>query len=917
MASIGMNLANVSYWSTEEPFIDRFKTSAPWKANAASGSTVDPAGVTFDASGNPIAIPKGAATISTSFAVDPPAESPIDTYVLTYSGTATIKLAGAKILSQSAGQIKFEVTDPSRVSVSISVSAMSTTDPLHDVHVVRTDQVDLFKSGEIFNPDFVTKASNWDVLRFMDWGNTNASQTVSWADHAVASDASWGFKSNADGVPLEVMVKLANEAHTDMWWNVPTQADDTYVTNALAYIHDHLDPSLKVHVEYSNEVWNWGFDAARYARAEAAKLWGNDANHDGTIDPTDKAETITNGYMVYYGYRSAQIASIAHQVFGTEGDARVVDVLSAQTTWSELTTYTLKGIALANAGGAGGLFDEYAVTTYFGMTAKTDADKATILGWANGGKAGLDAAFKELASGGALSTDHSLAAAAQNYAEQGKIAQAQDLHLIAYEGGASLIATPFTGADQDIVTAFFAQMMNDPRMGTLYTQMSHDFTAAGGTTLIAYADTGNGGQYGYWGTLDSIYDGGSARYDALLQLQSEPTASIITLAAKATAAAAATAGSLLVLGTSGADTLTGTIGDDTIDGGAGADRMSGGAGNDVYIVDNADDKVVESIDGGIDEVRTNLTSYTLGANVETLRFGGTGAFTGSGNVLDNLIVGGAGDDTLTGNGGNDTLLGGGGDDLLRGGVGADRMAGGTGNDSYFVDDIGDQVIENGGEGNDTVTASIDYVLPANVEALRLQDGAIAGTGNALDNLITGNSAANRLDGGAGADTIVGGDGDDTLLGGDGNDSLTGGSGNDLLNGGAGNDEIGGGDGDDRIYGGGGHDLLRGGAGADRFIFATGDLSADRATSALILDFTRADGDKIDLSAIDANIATKADEAFSFLGVAAFTRHAGELVLQQNGAYWDVMGDTNGDGRADFVLEFSSKAGVPIASDFIL
>jgi Ca2+-binding RTX toxin-like protein len=121
-----------------------------------------------------------------------------------------------------------------------------------------------------------------------------------------------------------------------------------------------------------------------------------------------------------------------------------------------------------------------------------------------------------------------------------------------------------------------------------------------------------------------------------------------------------------------ANVLTGGAGNDTLDGGTGIDTLIGGAGDDVYVVDVAGDVVTENLNEGTDQVRTSLASYTLGSNVENLTFTGTGAFTGTGNTLDNVITGGAGADNLSGAAGNDTL---------NGGAGNDTMAGGAGNDS--------------------------------------------------------------------------------------------------------------------------------------------------------------------------------------------------------------------------------------------
>ncbi|MFA5355062.1 MAG: calcium-binding protein, partial [Thermodesulfovibrionales bacterium] len=222
-------------------------------------------------------------------------------------------------------------------------------------------------------------------------------------------------------------------------------------------------------------------------------------------------------------------------------------------------------------------------------------------------------------------------------------------------------------------------------------------------------------------------------------------------------------------GGDGKDSLSGGGGNDTLYGGTGADTMKGGAGDDTYYLDNSSDKVTENLNEGSDTVNSSL-SFVLGANVENLTLTGSSNLNGTGNDLNNVITGNSGNNILTGGGGNDTLNGQG---------GADTMTGGAGDDTYYLDNTGDAVTENPGEGADTVVSSITCTLGANVENLLLSGTAyIDGTGNNLDNTIYGNMGNNVLSGGVGNDTILGGAGDDTLVGGTGNDAMAGGLGND-------------------------------------------------------------------------------------------------------------------------------------------
>jgi Ca2+-binding RTX toxin-like protein len=151
-------------------------------------------------------------------------------------------------------------------------------------------------------------------------------------------------------------------------------------------------------------------------------------------------------------------------------------------------------------------------------------------------------------------------------------------------------------------------------------------------------------------------------------------------------------------GLGGNDTLNGLGGNDTLDGGAGNDTMNGGAGDDVYIVDAAGDVVNENANEGVDEVRTSLSSYTLGANVENVTATTSTALTASGNDLNNIIKGNSGNDVLFGEDGNDTLLGGAGDDVLQGGEGNDIFDGQGGQNWITTGNGQDTLIFNSASG---------------------------------------------------------------------------------------------------------------------------------------------------------------------------------------------------------------------------
>jgi Ca2+-binding RTX toxin-like protein len=245
----------------------------------------------------------------------------------------------------------------------------------------------------------------------------------------------------------------------------------------------------------------------------------------------------------------------------------------------------------------------------------------------------------------------------------------------------------------------------------------------------------------------------------------------------------------------------------------GNDTLIGGSGNDTYIIDSLDDVVSESSNQGRDSVIASV-DYTLGSNLENLTLNGSNSINGTGNELNNTLVGNSGDNLLTGMNGNDTL---------NGGAGNDTLEGGEGNDTYIIDSIDDVVSESSNQGRDLVRASVDYTLGSNLENLRLNgSNSINGTGNELNNTLVGNSGDNLLDDREGNDILVSGAGNDTIEGGEGDDFLNGEEGNDRLDGEAGNDFFFGGDGNDFLIGGEGNDFLIDGTGDDTIEGGEGD-----------------------------------------------------------------------------------------------
>lgn len=342
------------------------------------------------------------------------------------------------------------------------------------------------------------------------------------------------------------------------------------------------------------------------------------------------------------------------------------------------------------------------------------------------------------------------------------------------------------------------------------------------------------------------------------------------------------------------------------------------------------------------------------------------------------LYGRDGNDLLDGGAGNDFLNGGSNDDVLIGGNGVNDLYGGTGNDLFavsartsagFSDDLVwdfkfdvDQVdlrawgvsdfsqvaalLQFDSFGDATLNAyyagqdhwlTLAYVDPRDLissDFVYANPAAITATGTTLDDVMFGSRFDDSLNGAAGADTLLGGlgndrlsgtSGDDDIIGGDGNDVMAGGADSDYLAGNQGSDSLDGGTGRDFLYGDSGNDWVRGGAGtddlfggsgADRFVFDDGEFGGmSRSTADYIGDFSRSQGDRIDLRPVDA-IAGGVDDAFSFIGTHGFSGVAGQLRYFVSNGDTFVQGDTNGDGQADFLIFIEGSHSL-VSTDFLL
>jgi serralysin len=305
--------------------------------------------------------------------------------------------------------------------------------------------------------------------------------------------------------------------------------------------------------------------------------------------------------------------------------------------------------------------------------------------------------------------------------------------------------------------------------------------------------------------------------------------------------------------------------------------------------------------GGRDLIDFSLTGFAVNLDLRAGHFSDAFEMTNNISIAHGVVIedafSGSADDRISGNAAGNHLRGGAGNDSLYGQEGDDQIGGQEGDD--FID---------GGSGRDTLfgDAGRDHMIGgADDDRLHGQDGDDLIGGQDGDDFIDGGNGRDLLFGDGGRDHMVGGADDDRLFGQDGDDLIGGQGGADFIDGGAGRDTLYGDDGNDVIMGGEGADFLFGQAGADLFVFLALSDSFGPVRDR-IFDFNSAEGDIIDISAIDADANLAGDQAFTLVG--GFSGQIGQAVLSFDASLntTTLSLDANGDGVADFVLDINGN-----------
>ncbi len=517
--SMGINLNGISFWSTQLPFMNHFKSSREWRTHCArkevecekKRDTKEYDLLDLDENGWVKSLPKPEDTpkytrVSTSMFIGmKDNEFTPGRYLVLYDGEGKIEYSGkAKKIAEDSQPQRDVIfldnsTDKGLVLTIAETDPNQTGNYIRNIKVIEERYESVSQQGAIFNPLFIERIKPFSTLRFMNWIETNNSKQEQWQDRPKVANRNY-FKT---GVPIEIMVALANELDQDPWLNIPHLATDEYITNFAQLVKENLDNDRQIYIEFSNEVWNFGFQQSKYAAAQGKARWNKEEN----------------SYLQWYGMKTAQMCDIWKTVFAEEKD-RVKCVISTHTN-VEGREEAVLDCPLWVAEGNKPCFEHgisiYAISGYFGGELGKKETVPIIESWLNQPDGGFESAFTQLKTGGLLANKKpsSLQEKYDLFVYHNQVAKEKNLELAVYEGGQHIVGRARVKNNKQL-TSFFQELNRHPQMYDLYDELLNTWADSGGGLFMHFSDVKPVNKHGSWGSLEYLNDTDAPKYNALI-----------------------------------------------------------------------------------------------------------------------------------------------------------------------------------------------------------------------------------------------------------------------------------------------------------------------------------------------------------------------------------------------------------------
>ncbi len=476
---LGINLSGCADWNTEHPFVDVFRLSRRWISQREGEAWGKGPELERDANGWIKRLEPGCRAETPILTAG---HAPSGEYVCLYDGDGELDFQhNSHVVSRAPGRIVVEI-DGAKGGVFVQLKRTNPENPVRNIRVLMPGCEKSYAS-EPFSPALLQRWRGFNTIRFMDWMDTNGSEQREWADRPTPSFCNF----TEHGVPVELMVALCNRLKTNPWFCLPHAASDDYVRQFAAAVKRRLDPSLKVYVEYSNEVWNGQFTQTRYAGEQGRKL--------------GFAEKDWEAGWRYSAWRSVQMHKLWEQAFG--GRERLVRVIASQAA----NPYVSEQKLIFQE--AWKQFDALAIAPYFHMNVPAKGSDRQLSAeqvaqWP------LECVLENVAT-------NCVPEAIRDMAAQKKLAEKYHLKLICYEAGQHLVGVG-GGENNEALTRLLQAANRHARMAECYRAYLDGWKAAGGGDLCClFSSVGQFSKWGSWGLLEFADETGSPKFDAVIQ----------------------------------------------------------------------------------------------------------------------------------------------------------------------------------------------------------------------------------------------------------------------------------------------------------------------------------------------------------------------------------------------------------------
>lgn len=486
---IGTNLSGIVDYSSEFVFVDAFKQSrewithdigpgAPWSSsvNVPLGPNGYPLEIPYDDGVNP---PQGLRSLL--FFGDLNGIYPAGSYRLSVTGTGVINLEVGAVGTFNCPVDTIVNVSNTAGGVFIDIVQSSAADPISEINFVMPGFHTTYVA-EPFHPKFLDFIQDFQVIRFMDWLSTNNSDNSDWSDR---NSPTYYTQTLDNGVAPEILIDLCNREMKNPWICIPHEATNDYIVQMADLLKNTLDPSLTIHVEYSNEVWNTIFSQSQY-----------NTNMGTSLGYTGAPWEV--GWK-YYAKRTADMFHIFDSVFVGSNQINKVIASQAANPWlsNEILTFFNDPIYNPNQVTA----DALAVAPYFGGIANVLGD------------AGL--ATSCTVSQILDSMEASLPQTYQWMQDTKTVADNYNLDFVAYEGGQHLVAGPAYHNDVNFV-AKLIDANRDPRMTDLYCQyFNYWYDSVTPSLFCNFSSLYIPSKYGAWGLKEHFDDTLAPKYVGL------------------------------------------------------------------------------------------------------------------------------------------------------------------------------------------------------------------------------------------------------------------------------------------------------------------------------------------------------------------------------------------------------------------